>query len=182
VLPEDLVFPFIFTLPAYVANPSAVLWGGGVPMDGGRVWRDGRRVLGDGKTWRGFFGGTLSGAVVGVLIALLAGGAAAGFGTLRLVPAFTAMALGALTGDAIGAFVKRRRGLARGAKAPILDQYDFLLGALLLLAVADPGLLVGLYLTGDRLYGFLLVILITWGLHRAVNVIGFRLGKKKEPW
>ena len=59
---------------------------------------------------------------------------------------------------------------------------DFLLGALLLLAVADPGLLVGLYLTGDRLYGFLLVILITWGLHRAVNVIGFRLGKKKEPW
>ena len=29
-------------LPAYAANPLAVLTGGGAPIDGGRVWRDGR--------------------------------------------------------------------------------------------------------------------------------------------
>ena len=40
-------------LPAYVANASAVLVGGGTPVDFGKNWRDGKRILGDGKTWRG---------------------------------------------------------------------------------------------------------------------------------
>src|SRR2546427_13302198 len=48
---------FWFLLPAYVANPMAVVSGGGTPMDFGRTLRDGRRLLGDGKTWRGFAGG-----------------------------------------------------------------------------------------------------------------------------
>ena len=42
---------FWFMLPAYVANPTAVVFGGGRPIDAGRVLRDGRRFLGDGKTW-----------------------------------------------------------------------------------------------------------------------------------
>ena len=42
-------------LPAYVANASAVLVGGGTPVDSGKNWKDGKRILGDGKTWRGFF-------------------------------------------------------------------------------------------------------------------------------
>ena len=31
-------------LPAYVANASAVIVGGGKPIDGGRTWRDGKRL------------------------------------------------------------------------------------------------------------------------------------------
>src|SRR2546427_10964525 len=46
-----------FFLPAYVANPMAVVFGGGAPMGFGRTLRGGRRLLGGGKTWRGVGGG-----------------------------------------------------------------------------------------------------------------------------
>src|SRR2546422_8761128 len=59
-------------LPAYVANPMAVVSGGGTPMDFGRTLRDGRRLLGDGKTWRGFVGGIASGAVLGLVLQSIA--------------------------------------------------------------------------------------------------------------
>src|SRR3990172_8601162 len=60
-----LLQSFWFFLPAYVANPAAVLFGGGRPVDGGRVLADGQRLLGDGKTWRGFGGGVSMGILVG---------------------------------------------------------------------------------------------------------------------
>src|SRR3989475_6474876 len=60
---------FWFLLPAYVANPMAVVFGGGTPMDFGRTLRDGRRLLGDGKTWRGVGGGVASGVRLGLLLA-----------------------------------------------------------------------------------------------------------------
>ena len=48
---------FWFILPAYVANASAKLIGGGIPVDFGKTWKDGKRILGDGKTWRGLLFG-----------------------------------------------------------------------------------------------------------------------------
>src|SRR5439155_16292119 len=59
-----------FFLPAYVANPMAVVFGGGTPIDFGRTLRDGERLFGDGKTWRGLVGGTLMGALLGLLLTL----------------------------------------------------------------------------------------------------------------
>ncbi len=40
-------------LPAYIANPTAALFGGGMPIDFGKKYHDGQRILGDGKTFRG---------------------------------------------------------------------------------------------------------------------------------
>src|SRR2546428_10204618 len=54
-----------FFLPAFVANPMAVVFGGGTPIDFGRTLRDGERLFGGGKTWRGPVGGTLSGGFFG---------------------------------------------------------------------------------------------------------------------
>jgi len=54
-------------LPAYLANSSAVVLGGGPPVDMGKEFGD-ARLLGDGKTWRGFFGGTLSGFVLAMIM------------------------------------------------------------------------------------------------------------------
>src|SRR5712691_11772070 len=59
-----------FFLPAFLANPMAVVFGGGTPIDLGRSLRDGQRVFGDGKTWRGLLGGTTMGAVFGLLVTL----------------------------------------------------------------------------------------------------------------
>ena len=49
-------------LPAMLPNSAAVLFGRGstAKMDFGKTWR-GKRIFGDGKSWRGFFGGALSG-------------------------------------------------------------------------------------------------------------------------
>jgi len=47
-------------LPAYMANPTAVVFGGGTPVDMGKNWKDGRRIFGDGKTFRGLIGGTIA--------------------------------------------------------------------------------------------------------------------------
>ncbi len=115
---------FWFFLPAYVANPTAVLFGGGRPMDFGKVLKDGKRLFGDGKTWRGFGGGISSGIVLGFLLW--------GIGALAYAPLsygpfpdgllpIVLLPVGALLGDLVGSFIKRRMGKAKGAPVLGLD-------------------------------------------------------------
>ncbi|HEY7588959.1 MAG TPA: CDP-2,3-bis-(O-geranylgeranyl)-sn-glycerol synthase [Thermoplasmata archaeon] len=183
-----------FFLPAFLANPAAVLWGGGPPIDFGRVLRDGERLFGEGKTWRGLIGGTLSGALLGFLLFLPFGVVAPmsawsfglpatgiAEGTVLALAASAVLALGALLGDLAAAFVKRRMHKPRGAKAPGLDQYDFVAGGLIL-SLAIPAWAVPRFFSGDALFGLLAIILITPALHRAVNILGYHMGKKHEPW
>ena len=59
-------------LPAYIANASAVLVGGGTPIDFEKNWRDGKRILGDGKTWRGLIVGAFVGITGGFGLSLAA--------------------------------------------------------------------------------------------------------------
>jgi len=175
-----------FFLPAFVANPMAVVFGGGPPIDFGRTLGDRERLFGDGKTWRGLAGGTLSGAFLGLLLTapfnLFAPNSTWSFGPVGVAfGASAVLAFGALLGDLAGAFLKRRMHKPRGAKAPVLDQYDFVVGALLL-SLTNPGWSVPRFYSGDALLGLVAIILITPALHRAVNVIGFRIGQKQEPW
>lgn len=175
-----------FFLPAFAANPMAVVFGGGTPIDFRRTLRDGARLFGDGKTWRGLVGGTASGALLGLLLSLLVEALAPGskwsFGPpLEALSASATLALGALLGDLAGAFAKRRMRMARGTKAPGLDQYDFVVGALLL-GLTIPAWSVLRFFSGDALLGLLAIIVITPALHRAVNLVGYRIGKKHEPW
>jgi len=174
-----------FLLPAFAANPMAVVFGGGTPMDFGRSLRDGYRLLGDGKTWRGFAGGAVSGFLIALAMAVLGplvdprmsfGEWPSVVGILLLLP------VGALLGDILGAFIKRRLGIPRGAKALGLDQYDFLLGAFLLLLLFAPGWWLERLWTGEAVWGLVFIIVITPILHRVVNVIGYRWGRKREPW
>ena len=127
-------------LPAYIANPSAALFGGGKPIDGGRKFSDGKRILGDGKTYRGFFTGVACGMIVGAIQILLAPYIAphlAGIVNPDQLMTWTAMAaitmpIGALLGDIVKSFFKRRIGFDRGAMLPVADQLDFVAGAWLL--------------------------------------------------
>ena len=185
VLPFALFQAFWFFLPAYVANPTAVLFGGGTPMDFGRTLKDGNRLFGNGKTWRGFGGGILCGAALGTILWGIAwlvypdlsyGGFPEGFAPIVLLP------LGALLGDLVGSFIKRRMGKEKGAPVLGLDQYDFFVGAIVLLAVFRTEWFVQHYLDGDCIYGLAFIFILTPFLHRAVNIIGFRMGKKEVPW
>jgi CDP-2,3-bis-(O-geranylgeranyl)-sn-glycerol synthase len=178
---------FWLMLPAFVPNSAAVLFGGGTPVDFGRSWH-GKRVLGDGKTWTGLFGGISAGIAVGVvqmMIAAIAGDKSGLWGFGSLPAAFgivIALAVGSLLGDLTGAFIKRRLGLKRGAKAPVLDQYNFIAGALIAALIFFPSWFMASFIDGASILALLTVLVVTPILHRAVNIYGHRMGLKKEPW
>lgn len=138
---EIIVQAFWFILPAYVANACAVLVGGGNPIDKGNTWRDGNRILGDGKTWRGLIVGALLGMICGFGLSVAAKYIEmSGFGFIGLTDfmGFPGMifivfsiAFGALLGDIIESFLKRRIDIKRGEDWIPFDQLDFILGAFL---------------------------------------------------
>jgi CDP-2,3-bis-(O-geranylgeranyl)-sn-glycerol synthase len=176
---------FLF-LPAMVPNSAAVLFGGGTPVDFGRTWR-GKRLLGDGKTWTGLIGGVAAGTSLGILLIIITQAAdlgepwswGPGFEGVGVV---LTLSLGSLLGDMTGAFIKRRLGMERGQKAPVLDQYDFVAGALLLTALFYYNWVAAHYLQGGSIVALIALLVFVPVLHRTVNIIGYKLGKKKEPW
>ena len=167
-------------LPAYVPNNAAVLAGGGRPIDGGRTWR-GRRLLGDGKTWRGTAAGVLAGAALAVVLNLLRPSISpvVGFGLPLFPPAaMVTLPVGAMLGDVVASFVKRRTGRERGAAFPLVDQLDFVAGALLLTLFAAPAWFGSVF----TLPVVVVVVVLTPVLHVGTNVVGYALGLKAEPW
>jgi CDP-2,3-bis-(O-geranylgeranyl)-sn-glycerol synthase len=165
-------------LPAYVPNPVAAATGGGIPIDLGRNFSDGKRILGDGKTIRGFCIGVGAGIIVGAFQIWIRDS----FG-LEFLPGLTyyvviLLAAGALIGDLIKSFFKRRIGKERGAKWPIADQYDLVAGAFLLLLVFQFQWVL------ENLTPLIIVwiLVLTPVLHRAVNIIGYLTKVKDVPW
>lgn len=180
-------------LPAYLSNMLPVFVGGGRPIDGGRMWRDGRRMLGDGKTLRGLIlaplvATTLTSALQ--LIATRTGWGALGFpdwgpGAWWVALAY-ALALGALVGDAVESFFKRRLGKDRGDRWIPFDQLDFVIGAFLLGLIAG---VVAQVATGENVFltrftwgRVFAIVVLTPALHLLVNFIGHKLGTKDVPW
>jgi CDP-2,3-bis-(O-geranylgeranyl)-sn-glycerol synthase len=154
-----------FIFPEYCANAVPVVAGGGRPLDSGRAFFDGRPILGKNKTFRGFFAGLAVGTGVG-----LAESAVFGYSLLFGLM----LSLGALSGDLLGAFVKRRLELAPGDMFPVVDQVDFIVGAILLsLLVSPPILFVELLIA---------VLIITPPIHLLTNFAAYKLGLKNNPW
>lgn len=173
-------------IPALVPNSAAVLFGGGTPMDFGRSWR-GKRILGDGKTWRGFFGGAMSGVVIGLVqmgVADLLGAQDTwGFGEWPgSLCVLLSLSFGSMLGDSAGSFVKRRLDIGRGGRAPVLDQYNFVAGAIILVLAFRTDWFLDHFIVGNGLYGLALFLVVVPLLHRGVNITGYKLGKKDVPW
>ena len=155
-------------LPAYCANmapPFVKFWHGwNRPIH--------RRLLGDHKTMVGF----------GLGVAVAVGAA---FVQSRLSPAVSllwspdgwlavglASGVGALGGDAIKSFCKRRLGIAPGVSWIPADQLDFVVGALIGLAIFVP----------FSLSEVLMVLGFTFVADIAINQIAFRVGIRDTAW
>ncbi len=152
-------------LPAYCANAIPVIAGGGLPIDFGKNFLDGKPIFGMNKTFRGLFFGLAFGTAVGLIESVFFHYHVL-FGLL--------MSLGALFGDLLAAFVKRRIGLAPGELLPIIDQVDFILGAILFsIPVILPLISWELVLA---------VMLITPPLHLLTNFAAYKLDLKSNPW
>ncbi|KAB2948433.1 MAG: hypothetical protein MPEBLZ_01825 [Candidatus Methanoperedens nitroreducens] len=164
-------------LPAYMANPTAVVFGGGTPIDLGKNWKDGRRIFGDGKTFRGLIGGTICGVITGLIQMQVT--PLHNLGTFTYISIFT-LSFGALLGDMTKSFFKRRLGYERGAKFPIVDQLDFVAGAWILTYAFDPVWFSDNFLAEPWI--MVTVVFFTPLLHRLTNIIGYYARLKKEPW
>jgi CDP-2,3-bis-(O-geranylgeranyl)-sn-glycerol synthase len=158
-----------YIFPAYCANGAPVIFGGGRPIDFGRNFLDGKPIFGSHKTIRGFLTGLAVGTLVGWAQETLAPSVGLPEGNMML--GFI-LSLGALMGDLLGSFLKRRLDLKPGAPLPVSDQIDFVLVALLFGAFIDP----------PTLTGAMIVIVLTGPIHLLVNVIAYLLRLKKTPW
>jgi CDP-2,3-bis-(O-geranylgeranyl)-sn-glycerol synthase len=165
----EIFYALYYIFPAYCANGAPVLFGGGKPIDGGKTFRDGRPLFGPHKTVRGFVFGILIGTFVGWVQEVY--GPTVGLPKGSVVLGFV-LSLGALMGDLLGSFIKRRMKLKSGAHLPVSDQLDFMLMALLFsLPVQPPTLMYAL-----------IIIVLTAPIHLMVNFMAYLLRLKKTPW
>jgi len=146
-------------LPAYIANATPVILGGGGSLDGGRNWVDGKPLFGDHKTIRGTLSGLAAGFIIGLLQRSLVRGAL--------------LSVGAIGGDLIVSFFKRRFDLKPGALLPIADQLGFIVFAVILVSLAEPAP------TWDRAIG---ILAATLPIHYLTNVFAWILKLKSTPW
>ena len=170
---------FLYFLPAGFANLAPVLaskvpwlskWQ--TPLDFGKNYQ-GKRILGDSKTWRGLVAGmVLAGLVscaewlvfyrphhisfVGLALTIFSG---------------MLMGFGALAGDAVESFFKRRVGVKPGDSWFPFDQIDYIIGGLLVtfpFAIWRPGIIVRIFI-------------LYFGLHLLLSYIAYLLGLKSKP-
>ncbi len=156
-------------LPAYFANMAPVFvrripWN--APMDFG-FSLGGIRLFGANKTWKGF--------VAGIVLALMAGLAmAVVYWPFAFSPLLWSLLAGsgALIGDVIKSFFKRRVGIKPGAPWIPFDQLDYSVGALALGSfVFFPGWLNAVFI----------VIISVFG-HIVINQVGYYLGIRDVKW
>jgi CDP-2,3-bis-(O-geranylgeranyl)-sn-glycerol synthase len=161
-----IIYPIIFIFPAYAANALPVIFSGWGPIDFGKKF-GGKRIFGDHKTIRGTLSGLIGGILAGYLEMVI-------FGLGFMLAASVPITIGALFGDMLGSFIKRRMNLRSGHRAPIMDQYGFFIFALLF---ALP------FLSDfPTWYGLLFIAVLTGILHVVANIVAHRLKLKKVPW
>lgn len=157
-------------LPAGVANMAPVLFKSvdllNYPVDLNKTFM-GVRILGDHKTWRGLFFGITAGALCASLQDIF---------WPNIFPFSSAwqwgalLGLGALSGDMIKSFFKRRLSVNEGESLWVADQVDWILGALL---VTEP-------IAGWTLLEAIYLLWIGAVLHMLSNVLGYYLNIKSN--
>ncbi len=159
-----ILYPIIYIFAAYAANGAPVIFGGrGGPLDRGKKL-GGRRIFGDNKTVYGTIAGLICGVLVGVIE----------FPFLSfMLPIAIALSIGAIFGDLVGSFIKRRLNFPPGKSIPLLDQYGFFIFALIFALPLghQPGP-----------YGIIFLIILTGILHLLTNMGAHKLKLKKVPW
>jgi CDP-2,3-bis-(O-geranylgeranyl)-sn-glycerol synthase len=154
-------------LPAYCANmaPPFVKYWRGWNRPIARAW------LGDHKTIVGFALGVLSG-VLTALIQSRVDVVSPGWPRHQWLTIGLVMGLGAICGDALKSFFKRRVGIAPGQRWIPFDQLDFAIGALIPLSF-----MIALSWTD-----MLVILAFTFVADIVVNHLSFWIGIRNTKW
>ncbi len=171
---NDYLAAILFFLPAGVSNASPVIanklplikdWN--TPLDFGKTWK-GKRILGHNKRLRGVVFGTLMGGLTAIVVSKLNANT-----VVTIEPFWTGMILGfgALMGDAVESFFKRRRGVPAGDSWFPFDQLDYIVGGLI--AITPFVALQSWVVTT--------ILVVYFGLHLITAYLAFRIGLKDKP-
>jgi CDP-2,3-bis-(O-geranylgeranyl)-sn-glycerol synthase len=144
------------------------------PLDGGKKIQ-GKAIFGEHKTWRGLMTGIIVGGLTGLIQFFLVRHNSTIVGTpyhsgLASVIFGALLAAGALLGDALKSFVKRRFDIASGRPWPVFDQIDFVLGSLV----------VAIWFVPITIYHVVSALIILGIGSYVVSVIGVHLHLKKS--
>ncbi|MGL5830825.1 MAG: CDP-archaeol synthase [Candidatus Altimarinota bacterium] len=184
-----LVITFVIMWPAYLANMFPVLWSKVpgvkklfvIPLDAGKKLGK-NRILGDHKTLGGLISAVIGGMIGGVMIflpALIGNFFLESLGWSLWVGGV--LGFGAIMGDVLKSFFKRRMAIASGKSWPFFDQVDFVIGAWV----------ASWFITGfDKAFAFefgtwiffVTALIITPLLHLLSNIVAYKLGLKKVWW
>lgn len=168
-----------FFLPAYCANmaptfakKAGVLKFLAKPVDSGKKYK-GFPIFGHHKTWRGIIFGVLIGTLTAFLqkflwkFPLFEGLSFLNYQEINVLFLGFLLSLGAMLGDLISSFFKRRRGIEPGESWIPFDQISFVIGAFLL---------VGPFKEFEiQISAWLIILLLSFFLHIIFNRIGFWL-------
>ncbi|MFQ6049533.1 MAG: CDP-archaeol synthase [Candidatus Paceibacterales bacterium] len=173
-----------FFLPAYFTNMTPpLIKKAGIfnffdrPVDFDRKFR-GQPILGVHKTWRG----VILGIIVGILITLLQlwfyqfpfirGISFFDYRKINIFLFGFLISSGAVFGDLLFAFIKRRLKIKPGARFLPFDQTNYVIGAFIFLT---PFLKLNLII-------WVTLFVLTFFLHIIFNRIGYLLGLHSSKW
>jgi len=160
----------LYLVPLYIANATPILIHGKTPLDfNKKLW--GKPIFGKGKTIIGAASGIIAGAASGAVISIFIPF------VLGVIPNYMFLAfmlgLGAILGDLIKSFFKRRYGIKSGEKWDFADQLDFVVGGIILSA---------LFARMPEWWIVLALLIATFFIHSATNFAAYKLKLKKVPW
>ena len=164
-----------FMLPAYIANMAPVLsrkFKRNFPLDFNLKLR-GERLFGSHKTLLGSFFGIINAIMIAFIQHIIF--TKTGFGLINYSDWLSVgllLGAGAIFGDAIKSFFKRRFNILPGKSWFPFDQIDFVIGALLFVSL--------MYFPGW--FESFIIIIISGSGHIVVNHSAFYLKIRKEKW
>lgn len=169
-------------IPAFVANPAAVIFGGKIAIDAGKTI-GGKRIFGDHKTVSGFIGGVFSGMVIGFIMNYLfifinERQLVYSYNLEESITILFILSFFSMFGDLAGSFIKRRLGRKPGEESLFLDQFPFAISSLGFSYLIIPDISVRLF----PWEGVIAILVVTPFIHRAVNILGFKIKMKDVPY
>jgi CDP-2,3-bis-(O-geranylgeranyl)-sn-glycerol synthase len=147
------------------------------PIDGGYKFAN-NFIFGRTKTWRGLLLGIATAIFVGTIqfflwqFNIIRVHSAVDFSVIDPIVFGFFGGIGALIGDLIKSFFKRRFGIASGQPWPVFDQLDFVIGYFAFTSI----------LMQWNLRLFLAALVITLILHPLTNILAYFLSFKNVWW